>query len=289
MRSVLVETSTGFAAPLGNITSHQLGWKGFSILGFEGNPGEYPERIETRHTLGLWYGQPALGESNNGRGGYAPYARYPGTITFIPPQIFRVLRAHNAFEVVLCHLEPNFINDIEEELDQRPVEKFYLRRNVKEPVVRQLMTLLAMEASSGGQLGQLYADHLAHALVLRFLFLQTADKKPRQITSVLPRPLLQRVVERMHDLNANLDLKTLAAETGYSRAHFLRMFHAATGYTPHNYLLHLRLERARELMKDKRSSLIDVAALCGFSSHAHMSRIFRQFLGVSPSEFRRNL
>ena len=288
MKSV-VEIRTGFAAPLSNITSHHLGWKGFSILGFQGNAGEYPERIETRHTLGLWYGRPALGEHDNGRGGYIPYTRYPGTITFIPPQVFRIVRARNDFEVVLCHLEPGFVKGIEEELDRRPIEKFYFRRNVKEPVVRQLMTLLAFEASQGGQLGRLYADHLAHALVLRFLFLQTTFKKPRQVASALPHHLLQRVVERMHDLNADLDLKTLAAETGYSRTHFLRMFHTATGCTPHNYLLQLRVERARELMKHKDSSLIDIAALCGFSSHAHMSRMFRQFLGLSPGEFRRNL
>jgi transcriptional regulator GlxA family with amidase domain len=37
-------------------------------------------------------------------------------------------------------------------------------------------------------------------------------------------------------LNDNLDLATLAAENGYSRAQFLRMFLAATGQTPHLYL-----------------------------------------------------
>ena len=288
MKSVLVETSTGFATPLRNITSAQLGWKGFSILGFQGGAGEYPERVEPRHTLGLWYGRPTFGEHDNGRGGFISYTRYPGTVTIISPRVFRTVHAHNAFEVVLCHMEPDFVNGIQEELDQRPIDTFHFRRNIKEPVLRQLMTLLAVEAGQGGQLGWLYADHLAHALVLRLLFLQ-ATYKPRQAASALPRPLLHRVIERMHDLNAVLDLQTLAAETGYSRTHFLRMFHKATGCTPHHYLLQLRLERAQELMKDKHSSLIDIAALCGFSSHAHMSRMFRQFLGVSPSEFRRNL
>jgi AraC family transcriptional regulator len=107
--------------------------------------------------------------------------------------------------------------------------------------------------------------------------------------SPLPRHLLQRVVERMHDLVADLDLQALAAESGYSRSHFLRMFEAATGLTPHRYLLQLRLERAQELIRKGSTSLIDIAALCGFSSHAHMSRIFRQLLGVTPSRYRRNL
>src|SRR5262249_40816086 len=52
--------------------------------------------------------------------------------------------------------------------------------------------------------------------------------------SPLPPRLLRRVLERMQaDLHANLDLAALAAESGYSRAHFLRTFRAATGQTPH--------------------------------------------------------
>jgi AraC family transcriptional regulator len=92
----------------------------------------------------------------------------------------------------------------------------------------------------------------------------------------------------MHDLNVRPDLQTLASESGYSR-HFLRMFQSSTGVAPHHYLLQLRMQPARELMRDKALSLIDIAADCGFSSHAHMARAFRQYMGVTPSRFRRNL
>jgi AraC family transcriptional regulator len=50
----------------------------------------------------------------------------------------------------------------------------------------------------------------------------------------------------MNELGDNLTLEELATESGYSRTHFLRMFQAATGRTPHSYLVHLRLERAQE-------------------------------------------
>jgi AraC family transcriptional regulator len=64
------------------------------------------------------------------------------------------------------------------------------------------------------------------------------------------------------NLSGNLDLATLAAETGYSRAHFLRTFRAATGQTPHRYLLELRLEKARALIvgSGRVTPLIDIAA-----------------------------
>ena len=101
---------------------------------------------------------------------------------------------------------------------------------------------------------------------------------------------LRRVVERMRaDLATNLDLKTLAAESGYSRNQFLRMFRTATESTPHQFFLQLRVEKARSLMKNKSLRIIDIAASCGFGSQAHFSRVFRQIVGVTPRHYRREI
>jgi transcriptional regulator GlxA family with amidase domain len=102
------------------------------------------------------------------------------------------------------------------------------------------------------------------------------------------RRLLQRVLDRMRaDLAADLNLGTLAAESGYSRSHFLRTFRAAMGCSPHQCLTRLRLERAKTRLRENSISLIDIALDCGFSSHAHFSNRFRQIVGVTPSEYRR--
>jgi AraC family transcriptional regulator len=273
-----------------DISSRELVWNGFAIEGYRGEPGEQAESVHPRHILGLWHGQTATGEVPNGRGGYTRYARYPGRVTFIPPSIIPAFRAHNSFQVVLCLLDAAFVNGVHDELDQTLTEELHGQVNMDDPPLRQLITLLAVEAGQGGMMGHLYADHLAHSIAIRLFSLGTAKKqRARPGASGLPRHLLARVTERMHDLNSNPDLQSLAAETGYSRSHFLRLFRAATGCAPHHYLLQLRLKRAQELMRQKRTSLIDIAAACGFSSHAHMSRLFRQMIGLTPTDYRRNL
>jgi AraC family transcriptional regulator len=272
------------------VSSDGLGWTGYSLLEYLGDKGERPEQLQNRHILGLWRRDVATGERPNGRGGYTPYIRYPGTVTLIPPGIIRKHRAHNPYRVILCFLEPAFVNSVEEELDQRPTEQLQFRPNINDVPMRQLISLLADEAEHAGPSGRLYVDHLAHSIAIRLFFLGDRLKpEHRAETSPLPRHILSRVLDRMHHLNSELNLQTLAAETGYSRSHFLRMFRLSTGYTPHRYLLHLRLKRAQELLKQPFLSLIDIAAVCGFSSHAHLSRAFRQLLGVTPSEYRRNL
>ena len=105
----------------------------------------------------------------------------------------------------------------------------------------------------------------------------------------LPHAILRRVKNYMEEhLQNKLSLDELAHETDYSRAHFLRMFRAATGKTPHQYLTERRIERAKSmLLEAKKISLIDVAARCGFSSQSHLTRVFRKHVGVTPGEFMR--
>jgi AraC family transcriptional regulator len=111
--------------------------------------------------------------------------------------------------------------------------------------------------------------------------------EPR-VAVLVPR-ILNRVREKIEaNLDADLSLDSLAEESGYSRAHFLRMFRAATGLTPHQYVLDLRLRRAQDRLRQAGSSIIDVAVSCGFSSQAHMTSVFRQRLEMTPGEFRRN-
>jgi AraC family transcriptional regulator len=292
---VLVSKDTHFDALLRGpssrgVSSHGLNWEGFVIERHSVEPDERPESISEVYILGLWCNT-VIGEHPNGRGGHVPYTKHPGTITFAPPGIVPAVRQGNRFEIILCALEPTFVSGVEDELNQPPTTRLPYQTGFHDPTLRQLMRLLEAEASQGGPSGRLYADHLAHALVMRFLLhgRTRGDNASPAASSPLPRHLLQRVLERMHDLVADLDLQALAAESGYSRSHFLRMFEAATGLTPHRYLLQLRLERAQELIRKGSTSLIDIAALCGFSSHAHMSRVFRQLLGVTPSQYRRNL
>jgi AraC family transcriptional regulator len=148
------------------------------------------------------------------------------------------------------------------------------------------------EIQAGAPSGKLYADSLALALGMRFVLAAEASQcdELHSPVSALPPLSLKRVLERMKcEFREDLSLATLAAESGYSRAHFLRMFRAATGRTPHQYLLDLRLEEAQRRMRLSSTPLIDIAATCGFSSHSHLSKAFRHRVGVTPSQYRRKI
>ena len=73
-----------------------------------------------------------------------------------------------------------------------------------------------------------------------------------------------------------------------SRSHFALMFRQLTGYTPHQYLLLVRLNHARKLIAQRNPplALAEIAATTGFCDQAHLNRHFRRFFGTTPSAFR---
>lgn len=272
-------------------SSVELGWKNFVIERRTTLPCEKPEVRLQNHFLILWRTHLAEGEIAYRAGRFSPYKKYPNTISTCLPEFRPAARSRSKHEVVVAALHADFVRGMEEELDKSPSGAFHTLHGIDDPDLRSLLLLLAKESDAGGRCGPLYAESLVVALATRLLFAARLEKPARnERTFPLPPRPLRRVLERMQaSLSADLDLATLAAESGYSRAHFLRTFRAATGQTPHRYLLDLRLEKARELVANKSMPLIDIAADCGFSSHAHLTTAFRSRFGVAPSEYRRSL
>ena len=80
----------------------------------------------------------------------------------------------------------------------------------------------------------------------------------------------------------------LAAIAHVSEAHFIRSFRATFGETPHRYLQRRRIERAMYLLRTTDRSVTDICMDVGFSSLGTFSRTFREIVGETPSQFRRD-
>lgn len=108
--------------------------------------------------------------------------------------------------------------------------------------------------------------------------------------SALSGAMRRRIESLMHErMGESLLLADLAAAVGISPCYFSRLFHSTFGQPPHQYLLELRLQRARSLLEAKQCGAIaDVAAMTGFSDQSHLTRRFRRRFGTTPSAVCRN-
>jgi AraC-like DNA-binding protein len=98
----------------------------------------------------------------------------------------------------------------------------------------------------------------------------------------------QRYLAAHHHEAVNIG--ELAKDLGMAYSHFRRIFRQQTGYAPWQYVLRLRLARARRLLAaSAEMKLEDIAGKLGFSSAFHFSAAFKQAHGRSPDQWRREL
>jgi len=82
-------------------------------------------------------------------------------------------------------------------------------------------------------------------------------------------------------------VEEMAEQCGVSRGTFIVQCRELLNRTPHAYLMHLRLCRAREMLTEEpNQTMTDIAMACGFSSSAHFSFSFRKEHGMTPTDFR---
>jgi len=87
-------------------------------------------------------------------------------------------------------------------------------------------------------------------------------------------------------LGRNLSVGALAKVAGLSPSYFAERFRQTTGFTPHQYVCHRRVDRARQLLTDTDLPLVEVACRCGFTSQSQFTTVFLRFTGVTPGRFR---
>ena len=94
-------------------------------------------------------------------------------------------------------------------------------------------------------------------------------------------------IERFYNTDVRVD--ELARLVGVTQPHFRRLFKEAVGHSPKDYILHLRILRAKDYVKSELYSLSEIAERLGFSSVSHFSRAFKNRTGQSPMEYRRGV
>jgi AraC-like DNA-binding protein len=139
-----------------------------------------------------------------------------------------------------------------------------------------------------GACDPLAVEESLHRLVARVAATQAEQRAPARAST---RRGHRELAEAAKDLLARRltdspSLRELAAELHTSPFHLVRVFREETGFTLHDYRLHLRLRRALEELQDPRNELTRIAHELGFCSLSHFSGCFRAKFGVAPSAVR---
>lgn len=85
----------------------------------------------------------------------------------------------------------------------------------------------------------------------------------------------------------DLSVELIAQQANLSIYHFSRLFKKETGYSPYEYLIHYRLDKAKKLLKTSQKTISEVSFLTGFKSESNFIYCFHKNMNMSPGQFRR--
>lgn len=141
-------------------------------------------------------------------------------------------------------------------------------------------------SSVHNELSSLYDYSQITAYFQRIFDDYTARRK--EADTMQTRDLIERSLSYLSanysnpDLSANMMAEHLFISTG----HFSRIFNEVTGCTFPDYLTHIRMEHAKELLKSDKMNIYEIATAVGYSSASYFSSSFRKEYGISPSKYR---
>lgn len=127
--------------------------------------------------------------------------------------------------------------------------------------------------------GSCRASELCYQLLCESSNADTADARYPQ--------LVAQAIAAMRENYAGLyGVEELSESLGVSKSHLVRVFKAAVGIPPGQYLTEVRIEAAKQLLCHREYSLEVIASLCGFSGANYLCRVFKKVTGQSPAAWR---
>lgn len=85
----------------------------------------------------------------------------------------------------------------------------------------------------------------------------------------------------------NIRITMFSEKYFFSTEYLTKLFRNRYGYTIYEYVLKLRMERAKELLEDENNKIIDIAERLGYADNHYFSKAFRTYYQISPSQYRK--
>lgn len=195
---------------------------------------------------------------------------------------------NSPLSVLLFSLSTKLLCEYTDEFGSGRAPELIEHRGLQDPQIQTILRMLYADIRADSPAGSLYGEQLGVALATYLVnrFNAAGNKRERHGTE-LPGWALQKVLQFVDErLEGSIGLEELAREARVSRFHFARLFRNSTGRSPCQFVVDCRLQRVKERLERTSDSIAEIAKATGFSSHSHLTAVFRGRTGATPRAYR---
>ncbi len=197
-------------------------------------------------------------------------------------------RIAGAFDTVLFHMPAAVFDALAE--DGAGVDAGSLlspHREFDDPIIRGLALALLPALERRQSTSALCLDHIGLALAAHVAHAYGRPGPARGSGRLAPWQERRAKAMIEADLGGELRLADLAQACGLSVGYFTRAFRRTAQMTPHRWLTHQRIEKAKGLLSRPEGTIAAIALECGFADQSHFTRTFGKWVGATPAAWRR--
>ena len=221
----------------------------------------------------------------------------PGDLVFLGPGIDHVLsseppgragRGSGVRTLLLCGYA-DFVADTPTPLLD-VIPDFTIVRNeefARQPFLKGTFDQLSAEYMASGPGSELIVNKLTEVVLVELIRINFCREESGSFLRALQDKSVSKALQHLHEHPAkHWTIEKLAQAVGSSRAAFAKRFKSLVGQTVFQYLTALRMQRARQLLRDTTLPVYDVAERVGYESDLAFTKAFRKQTGRTPRQYR---
>jgi AraC family transcriptional regulator len=170
----------------------------------------------------------------------------------------------------------------------RPLD-FIPTFSTPDPFLHEIAATLASAPRIEDPAANLFTEALLNTACARILRNYAEVRYPLSGPPRLTDDQLRAAIDYIHDhIGESLELRSISRAAGLSEFHFARLFKAATGDSPFQFVTRTRMERAKQLLRKTRLPIFEIAERVGYRKPSHFSARFRAVSGCGPEAYRKS-
>jgi AraC family transcriptional regulator len=272
-------------------SSYHAHWDGIRLDYHQQPAFETPEHSPQQHVIGVSLTKHSI-NAERVLNGYVQHEciKY-GDVAIIPANSYHKISWELESEFLVLSLEKAlFARAAYDSVDLQQME-IIPHFAAADPLIQQIGLALHSQLESDGKGSRVYIESLATTLCIHLLKHYSAPSaKIATHCEGLSRLKLQQTIEYINqNLEKDLGLAEIATAVGMSMYYFSRLFKQSTGFSPHQYVMNCRIERAKRLLAKTEEAIDQICEQVGFQSQSHFTNVFRKLIGTTPNAYRKQV